>query len=98
MIKMKRFVIFAIVVGMLLQVVSAGFFIDVDEASEQGMAIVKMAERGVVNGVGDGYFKPDDSLTRSQFVKIVNNVFGYTQPGENKFSDVPNREQQFLVL
>ena len=85
---MKRFVVIALTLLMLVQGVAAGFFADVDEASEQGIAIVKMAERGVVNGVGDGYFKPEDSLTRSQFVKIVNKVFGYTQAGENKFSDV----------
>lgn len=86
---MKRFVVLVIMAVMLNMAVSAGFFADVDEASEQGIAIVKMAERGIVNGVGDGKFKPDDGLTRSQFVKIVNKVFGYTQPGANKFKDVP---------
>ncbi len=86
---MKRFVVVAVIAIMLLQTVSAaGFFSDVDEVSQQGIAILKMAERGIVNGVGDGKFKPNDSLTRSQFVKIVNKVFGYTQAGENKFTDV----------
>lgn len=86
---MKRFVGIVIIAVMLLQTMSAaGFFSDVDEASEQGIAILKMAERGIVDGVGDGRFKPQDSLTRSQFVKIVNKVFGYTQAGENKFTDV----------
>ena len=87
---MKRFLVITIVVSMLLQTMSAsGFFSDVDEVSEQGIAILKMAERGIVDGVGEGKFKPQDSLTRSQFVKIVNKVFGYTQAGENQFTDVP---------
>lgn len=68
---------------------AAGFFTDVDEATEEGQAIVKMAERGIVSGVGNGLFKPDDSLTRAEFVKMVNNVFGYTQIGSGVFSDVP---------
>ena len=86
---MKRIGAIAVIFFVLLQTVSAGFFADVDEATEQGTAILKMAERGIVNGVGGGYFKPEDGLTRSQFVKIVNKVFGYTQAGENKFTDVP---------
>ena len=86
---MKKFAVVSVVLVMLFQtVLCSSFFIDVDEASTEGRAIIKMAERKIVNGVGGGYFRPDDSLTRAQFVKIVNNVFGYTHMGENKFTDV----------
>ncbi|MBR2916153.1 MAG: S-layer homology domain-containing protein, partial [Clostridia bacterium] len=86
---MKRIVSAVITLILLMQAVfGAGFFFDVDEATPQGEAIIKMADRGIVDGIGGGYFNPQGKLTRSQFVKIVNNVFGYTHPGENKFTDV----------
>ncbi|MBQ2890758.1 MAG: S-layer homology domain-containing protein [Clostridia bacterium] len=86
---MKKIVSTLIAFVLLMQMVfGAGFFFDVDEATPQGEAIIKMADRGIVDGIGGGYFNPEGKLTRSQFVKIVNNVFGYTQAGENKFTDV----------
>ncbi len=67
---------------------SAASFSDVDGSTKEGQAILEMADKGIVDGVGNGFFKPLDSLTRSQFVKIINKVFGYTRQGENKFTDV----------
>ncbi len=85
---MKKFVVLIAVILLFTQTVAMASFADVNGETTQGKAILKMAEKGVVNGVGGGYFKPNDSLTRSQFVKIVNKVFGYTHIGENKFTDV----------
>ncbi len=86
---MKRLVAALAVLSMLMQSVFAvGYFADVDEATEQGQAIARLAEYGVVNGIGNGCFAPDNALTRAQFVKIVNNVFRYESAGENKFVDV----------
>lgn len=50
---------------------------DVDVTTEQGQAIVKLTEAGVVGGYEDGTFRPYGSLTRAEFVKIVNGTFGY---------------------
>lgn len=78
-----------VALAMLLSVTCfAGTFADVDETTVQGAAIERLAGRGIVDGIGGGYFAPEGLLTRAQFVKIVNNVFGYTHAGENKFSDV----------
>lgn len=82
---------FTAVITCLLLLWSTGFcavFPDVDETSDKGRAIIRLYEKGVVDGTGDGYFRPEGLLTRSQFVKIVNKIFGYTHIGDNKFSDV----------
>lgn len=52
--------------------------------------IVDFEERGYVTGYDDGEFKPDRTITRAEYVTIVNNFFGYATSAENttKFLDV----------
>ena len=52
--------------------------------------IIDFEERGYVTGYDDGEFKPDRTITRAEYVTIVNNFFGYDASTENtaKFSDV----------
>lgn len=45
---------------------------------------------GYVNGKPDGKFYPDESITRAEFVKIFNRVFGLTQTSGVVFSDTVN--------
>lgn len=63
-------------------------FTDVDENTEEGKAIYKLASAGVVNGNGDGTFGPKSGLTRAELCKMVNLVFGYTVADTVQFSDV----------
>ncbi|WP_051403507.1 S-layer homology domain-containing protein, partial [Schnuerera ultunensis] len=42
----------------------------------------------VVSGYSDGNFRPDQSITRAEFIKIINNIFGYSEKAEAKFGDV----------
>lgn len=51
-------------------------------------------KKGFINGYEDGTFKPDNSMTRAEFVKIVNKVFGFTEKGTESFSDV-NKEDWY---
>ena len=41
-----------------------------------------------INGYQDKTFKPDNSITRAEFIKIVNKVFGYNTKETENFSDV----------
>ena len=43
---------------------------------------------GYVNGYEDGTFRPDNSITRAEFVKLVNKYFGFN----NKEVDTSNVE------
>ena len=51
--------------------------------------VIEMAEKGVLNGFEDGTFKPNDSVTREQFAKILVETLKLTEKTTNiKFVDV----------
>ncbi len=64
-------------------------FADVNADTVEGAAITKLAEAGIINGYPDNLFHAERSLTRAQFCKLANKVFGYTEIGTETFNDVP---------
>lgn len=44
-------------------------------------------EKGYVGGYSDGSFKPNNNITRAEFVKILNKVLGLTKSSGKVFSD-----------
>jgi len=44
--------------------------------------------KGYINGYGDGTFRPNNKITRAEFVKLINITFGFTHKGNENFSDV----------
>jgi len=40
--------------------------------------IVEFVQKGYMKGYDDNTFKPDGSLTRAEFVHVINNYFGFT--------------------
>lgn len=56
-----------------------------------GETIQTWLELGYANGYGEGIFKPNGFIKRAEFVTMVNNLFGFEEKGEIKFTDVdPN--------
>lgn len=55
-------------------------------------AIETLASRGIISGMGNGMFQPDETMTRAQFAAIVVRALGLTPKANNKFSDVPAGE------
>lgn len=55
--------------------------------------VLEFAGKGFINGYSDGTFGPDNSITRAEFVKIVNNAFGFTEKADIQFTDI-EREWQ----
>lgn len=45
-------------------------------------------DQGLVNGYPDGTFKPDNKITRAEFMVLVNGAFGYTAESDKLYSDV----------
>ncbi len=83
---MKKLVTFIVVLSMLSSYALA--FSDVDMASDEGQAIIKMQNCGYIQGFGDNTFRPNDTLTRAQFVTIINKMYGYTLSTDNVFKDI----------
>ncbi|WP_341280385.1 glycosyl hydrolase [Paenibacillus sp. FSL H8-0537] len=52
-------------------------------------AIEKWRAHGIVSGYSDGAFHPDGSMTRAEFVAVINRVFGLSSLSASAFSDVP---------
>ncbi|MDD3652599.1 MAG: S-layer homology domain-containing protein [Desulfotomaculaceae bacterium] len=50
--------------------------------------ISSWVSKGFVTGYQDGTFKPDNSISRAEFVTLVNRSFGFTNSANTNFSDV----------
>lgn len=50
--------------------------------------IQKWLEMEYITGYPDGTFRPEEFITRAEFVKIVNNTFGFKETAEITFTDV----------
>ena len=51
--------------------------------------IMEFVDKGYIDGYEDGTMRPDQTITRAEYVKVVNNFFGF-KDGETdkKFSDI----------
>lgn len=52
--------------------------------------IIDFTNKGYLNGKPDGGFHPQDNITRAEFVKVINRMFGLTMTSGVTFTDVPN--------
>nr|WP_269438330.1 S-layer homology domain-containing protein [Phosphitispora fastidiosa] len=48
-------------------------------------------EQGFITGYADGTFKPDQNITRAEFITILNKALGLKEKTEDNFKDVPQR-------
>jgi len=67
-------------------------FPDVDEDAEYAAAAEYLSSIGVMQGDAQGYFNPDESVTRSQMAALVCRMLGESDDlfvNETRFGDVP---------
>ena len=67
-----------------------GGFTDLAGVEWAQTAISSLSSLGVVNGMGDGTFAPNEPVTREQFAKMIVGVMGYSTEaysGASSFSD-----------
>ena len=53
--------------------------------------ITQWTSKGYISGYPDGTFKPDNSITRAEFVVLVNKAMGYTKKGNAYFKDLDRK-------
>lgn len=73
-------------------------FSDVNEKSLPWAygAIMNLAGRGVINGIGNGKFEPNGKVTREQFAKMLVNTLNLTTTDNTQiFADVPLNNTYF---
>ena len=65
-------------------------FSDVSEKAWYYDAVQYASQNGLMNGVGNGKFDPEGSMTRAMLVTVLWRYEGEPAEGENTFTDVPN--------
>ncbi len=55
--------------------------------------IIDLYNKGIVKGQGNGYFRPDNTITRAEFVQMVVMAFGFEMKGDAaNFTDVADSD------
>jgi len=70
----KIFIIFSVITLLLIStpaLAKENIFSDVDSNNDSYEAIVFMKSNNIVNGYNDGTFKPNNTVTRAEFTKIL---------------------------
>jgi len=91
----KRKTAFCLILALLFILSLAGMSFAQQSSDIQdhwaGKQISDWISKGLAQGYPDGAFKPDNSITRAEFVCLVNRSFGLTSTVKTDFSDVaPN--------
>lgn len=97
MLKTKRVISLLVTVAMMLTMVLpmtvSAAFTDVPTDHHYYDAITNLSSEGILNGFGDGTFKPEEPVTRAQFTKIICYALSvgtltYSDEERNIFTDV----------
>ena len=72
-------------------------FTDVPETDEAYADIKALCDASLIDGYPDGTFRPEGTITRAEFVKMINSAFGFaaTSGISNPFSDVAAGQWHF---
>ncbi|WP_025698619.1 S-layer homology domain-containing protein [Paenibacillus durus] len=75
-------------------------FNDIKSDSWAYQAVTSMSERKVINGYEDGSFRPNNSISREEFAKMIAVTFSLDQPVTQAvyFSDVPATRWSFPYI
>ena len=65
-------------------------YTDVSEKEWYFDAVQYASQNGLMNGIGNGKFDPEGSMTRAMLVTVLWRYEGEPAEGENTFTDVPN--------
>lgn len=63
-------------------------FSDLAEADWAKESILKLYEKGIINGKGNGRFAPNDTVTREEFTAMIVRAFNLKSQNKAAFSDV----------
>lgn len=88
---LKRKAALVVIVCLFMVCMTANAFaLDISDISGHWAkdTIQSWVDQGLIKGYEDGSFKPDNNITRAEFITLVNGAFGYTEQGNAGFADV----------
>ena len=91
--KFKKSIALLLVAVMILPIGTFAFGEDTNNYNHWAKEEIQyLIGKGIVSGYSDGEFKPDQTITRAEFIKIINGVFGYSKMAKDKFQDVNEKD------
>ena len=93
-------ILFAITVFTVGGIGSVFAFSDLDEESYSTEYIMEFTERGLIFGYSDGTFRPNNSITRAEFLTLINRTFGYKEADNSliAFTDISESDWYYNDL
>ena len=88
----KKFSLFLLTMSLILGSATTIFAATDIRGHWAETTITKWINEGRINGYPDGSFKPEDNISRAEFVVLVNKAFGYTSGASISFSDVSSND------
>ncbi|MED1672581.1 N-acetylmuramoyl-L-alanine amidase [Pallidibacillus thermolactis] len=73
-------------------------FIDVPAANFASGYIQSAAEKKILEGYGNGYFKPEANMTRLEMAYMIAKAFGYTESTNVHYTDMPSNPAHVDVI
>ena len=89
---LQRLLPLAMLAAMLLSAVPAAAAFRDTAGHWAEKTLDEWQDEGLIDGCGDGSFRPDSTMTRAEFAKLVNRTMGFTAESEISFSDVTERD------
>lgn len=89
----RKMLYFAVIAAMLITMLPVSAFAATPSDIDNHWAKAQIAdwvEKGLIKGYPDGTFKPDNKVTRAEFMALVNRAFGYDEKVAINYKDVPN--------
>ena len=81
-------ILLALTMALSFSAAAVSGYTDVDDGAWYAEAAEALREKGVMNGVGDGKFGPDDTFTRAQLATVLYRMAGSPAvTGEDGFTD-----------
>lgn len=89
--KLSKVLSLVLAIAMLLSVPTFAAFTDVAADASYAEAVTVLSALEIINGYGDGTFKPDGKITRAEYAAIVCRIIGMedaAKGGVSSFTDV----------
>lgn len=89
---LQRLLPLAMLAAMLLSAVPAAAAFRDTAGHWAEKTLDEWQDEGLIDGYGDGSFQPNGTVTRAEFIKLVNRTLGFTAESGIFFSDVTERD------